>query len=136
MDIADVTMYIYIAFLLLMFGVYVIRLIYEFLIFTYQKTLRYEKFQSTAKVCKKEYVNDDDDDYATAIMVGKVCIPQIHYYDEEYNVYLMYQGEQYCFDDRKLYNSVKIGDTVRVFVHKGYNKKKMLKHVYLSIIKK
>ena len=125
----DIFMYILFGFLLLLIIGSVIWLIYEKIIAIYHMKLRYETFPSRAKVCKKEY----EDEYTNIIMVGKVMVPQTHYYDEEYNVYLMYNGEQYCFDDEELYNSVNIGDTVHVLVHKGYNKKDELKHVYLSI---
>ncbi len=54
-------------------------------------------------------------------------VPHTQYYDEEYNVYLMYEGEEYCFDDENLYNSVNVGDMIRVLVHKGYNKQNELK---------
>lgn len=106
-------------------------LIYEIIIQIYHKTLRYETFPSSAKVCNKKY----KDEYITTtrMMVGKVLLPQTHYHDEEYNVYLMYKGGQYRFDDKELYNSVNIGDIVRVLVHEGYNKKGELKYVYLSI---
>ena len=78
-----------------------------------------------------------EDEYTTTtmIMVGKTMIPQMHHHDEEYNVYLMYDGEEYCFDDENLYNSVNVGNMVRVVVHKGYNKHNQLKHVYLSLEK-
>ena len=86
----------------------VIWLIYEVIRQVYCDTLRYETFSDTAKVCSKKY-------------------------EEEYNVYLMYYGEQHCFDDEQLYNSVNIGDSVCILVHKGYNTKNELKNVYLSI---
>ena len=123
----DIILYVLLGILILMLVGLVIWLIYEIIIAIYHKTLRYETFPSTAKVCNKEY----EEEYTTWIMSGKTMIPQFH--DEEFNVYLMYEGEQYCFDDKDLYNSVNISDNVRVLVHNGYNKKDELKHIYLSI---
>lgn len=102
-------------------------IIYEIVIAIYHKTLRYETFPSSAKVCNAKY----EEEYTTWIYSGKTMIPQFH--DEEFNVYLMYEGKEYCFDDEELYNSVNIGDIIPVLVHKGYNKKNELKHIYLSI---
>ena len=94
-------------------------------------TLRYETFPSQANVCRKKYRPS----YTTTTLskVGKITVPQIHHHSAEYNVYLMYNGEEYCINDKNLYNSVKIGNMVRVFVNKGYNKRHQLKDVYLSL---
>lgn len=126
----DIIMYVLLGILILSFVGLVIWLIYEFTIAIYQRTLRYETFPSTAKVCNKKY----KEEYTTTTikMVGKVMVPQTNHHDKEYNVYLMYVGGQYCFDDEDLYNSVNVGDIVRVLVHEGYNEKNELKHVYLS----
>lgn len=127
----DIILNILFGILVLLLGGFVIWIIYEIIIAIYHKTLRYEMFPSTAKVCKIKY--EPAYTTTTMIMVGKTIIPQRHHHDEEYNVYLMYEGEEYCFDDKKIYNSVNVGDMVSVVVHKGYNKHNELKHVYLSL---
>ncbi len=127
----DIIMNILFGILVLLIGGIVIFVIYEIIIAIYHKTLRYEMFLSTAKVCNKEY--EGEHTTTTMTMVGKVMVPQTHYHDEEYNVYLMYDRKQYCFDDENLYKSVNVGDMVRVLVHEGYNKRNELKHVYLSL---
>lgn len=58
-------------------------------------------------------------------------VPQFN--DEEYNVYLMYEGKSHCIDNEELYEKVNVGDIVRVKVHNGYNKQNEVKYVYLSI---
>ena len=129
----DIILNILLGILVLLLAGIVIWIIYEIIIAIYHKTLRYETFPSTAKVCKMEF--EDEYTTTTMIMVGKTMIPQKYHHDEEYNVYLMYDGEEYCFDDENLYNSVNVGNMVRVVVHKGYNKHNQLKHVYLSLEK-
>lgn len=127
----DIILNILSGILALLIGLIVIWIIYEISIAIYHKTLRYEQFPSTAKVCKMEY--EEEYSTTTMVMVGKTMIPQTHHHAEEHNVYLMYDDEEYCFDDENLYNSVNVGDIVRVIVHKGYNKHDVLKHLYLSL---
>lgn len=109
----------------------VVYLVNEIIMAIYHKTLRYEVFLDTAVVCNKEY--EEGYTTTTVLPVGKVMVPQTHYHDEEYNVYLMYEGAKHCFDDEDLYKKVSIGDECHVLVHKGYNKFNQLKNVYLSI---
>ena len=123
----DIILYILLVILILLFVGLVIWIICEISMAAYHKTLRYETFFSTAEVCKKKY----EEEYTTMLYIGKVYMPQIH--EEEYNVYLMYDGKQYCFDDENLYNSVDVGDIVNVVIHEGYNKQNELKYVYLSL---
>ncbi len=88
----------------------------------YHKTLRYETSFSTAKVLNKKHEEEYD-----FYLQGTV------HHDEEFNVYLMYEGKQYCFNSKKLYKSVHAGDMACILVHKGYNKKNKLKHTYITI---
>ena len=123
----DIIMSILLGCIVLLIGGVLIWIIYKIVTSIYHKTLRYETFPSSAKVCNAEYVEE----YTTWIYCGKTMIPQFH--DEEFNVYLMYEGTEYCFDDEELYNSVNIGNNIPVVVHKGYNKRNEVKHIYLSI---
>lgn len=96
----------------------------------YVSNLDYEDNPSTATVTEMEY----QEAYTTTTMnkVGKVLVPQTHHHSEEYNVYVEYNGTIYCIDDEDLFDSVKVGDEIKVWVHEGYNKKGELKYVYLS----
>ena len=95
------------------------------------KTLRYKTFQSTAKVCKKEYVPEHN--YCQMILCGKTMVPSTIHYDEEYNVCVMYNGVKHWFTNKYLYDKVNIGDIVPVLVHKGYNEEGILKNIYITI---
>lgn len=97
----------------------------------YIRHLEYETFEDTAVVDSCEY----EEPYTTTTMmkVGKVMVPQLHHHDEEYNVWLEYEGELYCIDDEELFNSVEENEEIRVWVNKGYNRKGELKYIYLSI---
>ncbi len=83
--------------------------------------LRYETIHDVAKVVDKYY-----DESAIKWATG------IYAYDK-YNVYILYKGEEYCFDDKELHEKVKIGDSVNILIHKGFNKCGKLKRTYLSI---
>jgi hypothetical protein len=53
---------------------------------------------------------------------------------EEYNVYFVYAYNNHVFNNKELYEQVKSGvDSFEIIVHKGYNKKGRLKHVYYTI---
>lgn len=108
-------------------AVYVIWLLYEVIKAAYCKTLRYEEFPDNAIVKRKEYVGE----YTSSTWGEKAFMPQYHC--EENNVYLMYEGKEYCFNNKKLSNQVNEKDKVPVLVHKGYNKANVLKHTYISI---
>ncbi len=93
----------------------------------YKSTLRYETSYEDVPVRKKEYVEG----YTTTMVVGRgLIMPQTH--NDMYNVFLMYDGEQYCIDDKELYDKVNVGDIITVQVHKGYNKKKQLCDVQIT----
>lgn len=103
-------------------------LIYEITIAIYRKTaLRYETTRDVAKVVDKDY----DDNFA--LQIATKTYP-LGLYDE-YNVYILYNGEKHSFDDEDLYEKVKVGDIVHILIHKGYDKHGELKHTYLSIEK-
>jgi hypothetical protein len=116
------------ALIVLAFVCLAIWIIYEIAIAIYHKTaLRYETTRDVAKVVEKNY----DDNYA--MQIATKTYP-LGLYDE-YNVYIWYNGKKYCFDDENLYKKVKVGATVHILIHNGYNKHGELKHSYLSIEK-
>ena len=86
--------------------------------------LRYETMRDVAKVVRKE----EDDNFVLQIATKTYPLGLW----DEYNVYLSYKGEEHCIDDEDLYEKVKVGDTVRILVHKGYNKNGELKRTYIS----
>lgn len=97
----------------------------------YPATLRYEEIPDVSvKVEGKQY----EEPYVTTSMiyVGKTMVLQTHHHDEEYNVYVSYEGETYCINDENLYKRVNVNDNIYVCVHKGYNKKGEEKNIYLT----
>lgn len=117
-------MYILLGIIALLVIGFVIWIVYQCIITIYRKTaLRYETTSDVAKVVGKDY----NDNLALRIATRNWAL-----YDE-YNVYILYKGEKYCFNDEDLYEKVEVGDTVRVLIHKGFDKYGELKHTYLSI---
>lgn len=131
MDIMDIILKVFLVFLVVVLVLAVILLVYNTVIVIYRGTLEYETFSDTAMVSDMEY--EDDYNTTTFVRSGKVTVPVTTYHDEEYNVYVTYEGEEYCLDDADLYEQVNIGDVIDVLVHKGYNKNGEVKHIYLSI---
>lgn len=100
--------------------------IYRSIIAIYRKTTwRYETTRDVAKVVDKEY----DDNFALQVITKTY---PLGLYDE-YNVYILYKDEIHYFNDKDLYKKVKVGDTVHILIHKGFNKCGELKQTYLSI---
>ncbi len=113
------------------FIIFLIILLIKWIIATISDNiLRYEICPSTAKVCKKEH---KDEHTTTIIKIGFIKIPKTYHYDAEYKVYLMYEGEEHCFNNKNLYESSNIGDVVEILIHKGYNAQNKLEDVYLSL---
>ena len=105
----------------------VICLIYEIAMAIYRKTaLRYETTSDVAKVVYKDY----DDNFAMQYATKTYPLGLF----DEYNVYILYNGEKHCFDDEDLYEKVKVGDIVHILIHNGYDKHGEIKHTYLSIV--
>lgn len=110
---------------LLVVGV-VILFLYDWIIAIYRKTaLRYEITHDVAEVVDKDY----DDNFG--MQIATKTYP-LGLYDE-YNVYILYKGEEHCFNNEDLYKKVKVGDTVHILIHKGFNQYGELKYTYLSI---
>lgn len=103
-----------------------IGLIYKILSALYHKTLRYETSSKIAKVTKKEAA----DEY-TATMAGKTVAPVK--YGKKFIVYLSCDNEEFSLNDEELYNSVTIGEAVNIIVHRGYNKRSVVKHTFITL---
>lgn len=131
---ADTILDIFLKFLLFvcgtMFVACIVLLFYLIGTLIYRSNLRYEDSTDTAVVLSKNYVAP----YTTTtyIQVGKTSVPQVQHHSEEYNVWLLYEGEKYCIDNESFYQSVSVDSTVSVIVHRGYNKHDELKYIYLS----
>ncbi len=50
-----------------------------------------------------------------------------------YNVYVLYEGEEYCLQNEELYDTVEIGDTIEVTVTKSFDKDGKMKNTEISI---
>lgn len=122
-----------ISFLVMLIGVIIAigALIYAIEMKTYRKKLRYEIYPDTAKVKSKEHVAA----YTTTCMVliGKIMMPQTTYHSEKFNVCLVHDGKEYCFNNEEMYNLLEVGDSVYVMVHKGFNKRNEVKDIYLGM---
>ena len=106
----------------------VVWLVHKLAIAIYTKTgLRYETIRDVAKVIGKNSYN------TIVLQIATKMYPPVILF--QYNVYILYNGEEYCFDDANLYGQVEAGDNVYVLIHNGYNKKGELKRTHLSIEK-
>lgn len=113
----------------------IVWLIYEIYKAIRNKFLRYEEFHKLVSVGRKKHQNAYTTSIPMTISTGKSTIttmtPVIH--GEEFNVYLIYEGKEYCFNNEEMFNSLEVGDMVSVTVHKGYNIKGDCKNTYLTI---
>ena len=114
----------------------IVWLIYEAYIAIRNKLLRYEDFSKVVKVVRKKHKDAYTTYIPLTISTGKTITttmtPMFH--QEEFNVYLVYKGVEHCFNDEAMFNSLKVGDDVKVIVHEGYNLKGELKNTYLTIV--
>lgn len=110
-------------------------LIYDAYLAIRNKFLRYEESYKLVKVGRKEHKDAYTTHIPMTISAGKTRITTMTpvFHDEEYNVYLLYKGEDYIFNSEDMYQSLKVGDEVNVVVHEGYNLKGELKNIYLTI---
>lgn len=101
--------------------------------------LRYDEFQpdELVKVIRKNYQNAYTIYIPMTISTGEstTTIMSVIFHDEEFDVYLIYKDNEYCFNDKDMFDSLEVGDEVNVVVHEGYNQKGKLKHIYLTIVK-
>lgn len=115
----------------------IVWIIYELYIASRNEFLRYEEFHELVEVIRKNYQKEETNYIPMTISTGEttttIMTPIFH--DEEFNVYLVYKGNEYCFNDEDMFNSLKVGDKVNVVVHEGYNQKGDLKNTYLTIAK-
>lgn len=95
-------------------------------------TLRYERFHDIpVEVCKKEYRKPYNEFLQR--QKGKNSFIEIVHHEEEFIVYVMFEGREYCFINERLYKEVCINEIIFVCVHKGYNRKGKLKNICLTL---
>lgn len=88
------------------------------------KAIRFETTIIEAKVSKKNYVAE----YTTTniIMAGQIAFPLEEYHSEEFNVFITFDGQEFCLNDKDLFSRVNFGDFVKVRFIKGYKKNKLV----------
>lgn len=87
--------------------------------------LRYETTRDLAKVVRKEY----DDNFIYQVATESYPLGLF----DEYRVYIVYNGKEYCFKNKDLYKEVHVGDLVNILIHKGYDKHGQLRYISLRI---
>lgn len=93
-------------------------------------TLRYERFHDIpVEVCKKECIKIHNEFLPKQMEETSL----IEHYEEEYIVYVMFEGNEYSFINEKLYYETCVDEVIFVCVHKGYNRKGKLKNIYLTL---
>ena len=132
MDLFEISFYVLIALFIVVIGGLTIWGFHDLIIWIRNKLLRYEEFDDYVKVVNKKF--KDEDTTVTFIPAGNAMIPQTHIDDEEFNVYVTYKGNDYCFDDKELFNSIEIGNIILAHIHIGYNKKNVAKRTILTIV--
>ena len=97
-----------------------IREIYNTCIETYyRKTLRYETVLYNGVVVNQKYVE------YTGI--------EKYIFEKEYNTYIKIPNKEYCIDDKKTYQKLKIGDVSQICIHNCYNENNELKNTYICV---
>ena len=80
-------------------------------------TLEYEQIPATAIVNRLDY---RDGYYTTTYTyIDDMMIPQQQYHDPEYNIYILYKGNEYCINNKKMYNSLNVGNEVDIIFYEG-----------------
>lgn len=112
--------------ILIVVALLVVLLIIRSLYKSYKRSmLRWIRKEDVATVIKKEY-----DDGVMMRLVGRAWVPVFW---EEFNIYVIYKGEKFCFDNEELYDSVEAGDEVPIVVHKAYDESRKLKEMYIDL---
>lgn len=98
------------------------------------KFLRYDEFNKVVKVGRKSYEKAHTEYISQIISTGKTTTVTMVpiFYGEAFNVYVIYKGKEYGFNDEEMFHSLEVGDTVNVVVHEGYNWNGKLKHIELT----
>lgn len=92
--------------------------------------LKYDTTTCYLTVMEKEH--KDSSSSVTLTNIGGHLYPQTHSHPEEFNVYFEYQNDVYSIDDEELFERCNKGDNVNVNINTGYNKKGVVKNIYLS----
>ena len=94
---------------------------------------RYEYEQVNATIIDKNYTAE----YTTTmpILCGKVVVLQTQYHSATYNLMLKFEDVTTDIDSETLYNAHNVGDTIQVYLRKGYNDENILEESTLVLDK-
>ena len=90
----------------------------------------YETFHDFAIVVNKEY--EKSNNTVNYVPAGVTMIPVVVNHEAKYEVYVLYEGKEYCIDDKRLYERANLGNEVVVTVKKGYINSNHVKTEILS----
>lgn len=88
------------------------------------KATRFETTICQAKVVRKNYEPDCMSNECA--FIGSMYLPVKKYHFERYNVFLIYDGCEFCIDDKNLFATANFGDYVEIKLTKGFDKKNHL----------
>lgn len=108
----------------------VVLLIRDAVVLIQNANLDYKETPGIAKVVNKVRVPS----YSTSdlIPMGKMVFPHLRHHPEEFKVYVKWDGNEYEINDEFLFQKAKVGGTVPVTVHVGYNKAGVARNTYIT----
>lgn len=90
----------------------------------------YKETPGIAKVVNKVRIPS----YSTSefIPMGKMVFPHTRRHPEEFKVYVNWDGKEYEISDELLFQKSKVGGTVPVTIHVGYDKAGVARNTYIT----
>lgn len=89
-----------------------------------------ERTTVDAVIKKMNYVPSSS--YITFMPTGKTVMPVTHHRSEEFNVTVVYEGMSLIIDSEAIYNSMEIGESIKVCKVDVYKKDGTYKKSYLE----
>ena len=89
-----------------------------------------ERTPVDAVIKKMNYVPSSS--YVTFMSTGKTAMPVTHYRSEEFNVTVVYEGMSLIINSEAIYNSMEIGESIKVCKVDVYKKDGTYKKSYLE----
>lgn len=108
----------------------VVKLIRDAVIMVQNASWDYRENPGIAKVVNKVRIPS----YSTSdfIPMGKMMFPHTQHHPEEYKVYVNWDGKEYEISDEMLFRKAKVGETVPVTIHVGYDKAGVPRNTYIT----
>lgn len=108
----------------------VVMLIRDAVIMVQNASWDYKETPAIAKVVNRVHVPS----YSTSdfIPMGKMVFPHTRHHPEEFKVYVNWEGREYEINDEFLYLNAKVGGTVPVTIHVGYDKAGVARNTYIT----